>query len=555
MKRKTLSRQARSGLLVFSLLLFGSGAGAEVAPSTRPPGGLAPSDTPQIVLLTFDDSVTTGSFALVQQALTNRFNANGHPIKATFFVSLDSNYDPAAIRKLYEAGHEIAIHTMSHATGTNSSLARWRQEIAGERRTLSELCALPESDIVGFRSPFLRPNDNTYRALSERLFLYDSSFPERLEGYSTATTNLLWPYTLDHGVAQVVPPERAPATNYPGLFEIPLWEQFTGTVAVATMDPPESLSSNEVVALWQTNFLSHYNGNRAPYGIFLHATSSDQWLSNPTQSVWRVGALRAFIGWALARPDTWFISCGDLAAYMLAPVPASAAATNPAFLTPVRTPYPTSAVSRCSYPQSHTFSVCGECPPAAPAYTNAYLGFVPLAGGALSLSVISQNTTYAWCSMVVSNNVADRIYDWSVGFTLTGGSVQSLFDATWTQTSNQVDAVARQYNRQIAPGASRLITFRVLRNGEAVTFSDAFMEASGLGPQPIRLDIQPFSAPGVCRLTWDDNAYLYRVESSTNLLDPSAWTTVTNELCQPVLVEPTAGDAASRFFRVQGTIY
>ncbi len=548
-------RPLAAGLLAVSVLpaLF-SGA-AEVPPSTRPPGNLEPTNTPQIVLLTFDDSVTTASLALVRQVLDGHHNPNGHTIKATFFVNFSALYAPAAMRQLYDEGHEIALHTMSHGTSSNSSLERWRQEIAGERRTLSELCGIPAEEVVGFRAPGLMPNDNAFRVLFERQLRYDTSFREYLEGYSTATTNMLWPYTLNQGLAQVTEPGFAPATNYPGFFEIPLWAQFTNMEAVILMDPPETFSTSEVVEIWKTNFLAHYHGNRAPYGLFLHASSTGQWLSNPDYVDERVQALRGFIGWALAQPDTWFISCRDLVDYMLAPVPAAAAASSQPFLTPARTPYPTASISRCTYPGLHTISVCGPCPPAAPNYTNAYLGLTPMTGGAVALNVASQNTTYAWCVMTVSNNVPQRIYDWSVFFALTGGTVQSLYDTTWTQTLGVVSADARQYNMQIAPGAVRVFTFRVLRSGGAVTFSDASVAASGLGPLPIRLDLRQQTSPAGWRLSWDDHALLYRVECATNLLAPQVWEAVTNDLCQPALTEPHAADGAPRFYRVQGTLY
>ena len=420
------------------VLAVTSASAVDKPPSTSPPGNLPPAETPQIVLLTFDDAVTTASYSLVQQALMNHFNPNGDAIKATFFVSLNGNNDYVSIRKLYDAGHEIAVHTMTHTTDENTTEGRWQREIAGCKRTLSRLCGIPDEELVGFRAPFLKPNENLFRVLSKRGFLYDTTFREALSGLSTSPTNMIWPYTLDNGLQQVTYAAYNPNGNYPGLFEIPLWVQFSNTTAVTTMDPPESLSSNDVVALWKTNFLSRYNGNRAPYGIFLHAATQSQWLSNPSNSAWRAGALRDFIGWALAQPDTWFITCRDLVNYMLEPVPAAAAAVSPPFLTPDRIPFPTSEISRCTYPGSSTFSVCGACPPAAPNLTNAYLGFVPMAGGTASLNVASQDTTYAWCELVISNDTPQLVYDWSARFTVDGGTVQRLYDATWTDRKSVV---------------------------------------------------------------------------------------------------------------------
>lgn len=341
------------------LLAVQATAPGAVLPSTSPPGGLSPSATPQMVVLTFDDGVTDESYALVSAALARHRNPNGHPIKATFFVSLDCTYDALAIRRLYADGHEIALHTVSHRTGTDSRLSRWTAEIGLEKRILARTCAIPEEDLVGFRAPGLRANDSALRAVFEQGLRYDSSFPERLGHLSRAPEALLWPYTLDQGLAQACPRERAPRGSYPGLFEIPLWAQLDGRKAVTAMDPPATLSSNEVVALWCKNFLARYEGNRAPYGIFLHTTTPTQWLSNPEHSAWRTGALSAFIAWALVHPDTWFVTCRDVVDYVESPVPAAMAATHAAFSTPWRELFPPNARMNCLFPEAHPFCACG----------------------------------------------------------------------------------------------------------------------------------------------------------------------------------------------------
>jgi peptidoglycan/xylan/chitin deacetylase (PgdA/CDA1 family) len=549
-RARLLSRAKALGLVY---LCFGMGAAA-VPPSTQPPGQLAPADTPQIVLLTFDDTVSTSSYSIVQQVLDGPVNPNGHGIKATFFVSLSYNYDFPSIRRLYDAGHEIAVHTMSHATGADSSLTRWRQEIAGAKRTLNLLAGIPEDEIVGFRAPFLALNNDTFRVLAEREFLYDASILEHLSGLSTSPGNLLWPYTLDDGFAQNTPASVNPAARYPGLFEIPLLAQFSNMTAVITTDPKDSFSTAEVEALWRQNFLARYHGNRAPYGIFLHASTSAQWLSNPGHSEERIAALKAFVEWALQMPDTWFITCKDLIGFMTSPVPASEAAAHPSFLTPERTPFPTSEISRCAFPGNSTISVCGACPPAPPTYSNAFLGFVPMSGGAAALNIVSQDSAYAWCELTVSNDTPHRIYDWAVDFSVQGGEPQRLYDVTPTVSAGRVQAAARQYNRQILPGTRRTVTFRLKRSGGEVSLGEPTITASGLGPQPIRLDLQQQRAPPGWSLRWSDNAHLYAVESTTNLLSPE-WVTVTNELARPRRPEPHSTDGTPRFYRVKGWVY
>lgn len=537
-----------------------------IDPSLSPPGGLAPSNTPQIVLLTFDDSITTNMLNLVQRVLTNHVNPNGNRIKATFFVSLDSEFDGAALQHLYADGHEIAVHTISHLTTTNSGPTRWHQEIAGDRRVLAELANIPVDAMVGFRAPFLLMNDNAFAVLAGRGFLYDSSFAEGIinGSISTSPAAMIWPYTLHNGLRQNAGPERLPLTNYPSLFEIPVWDHFPcdtnlhyGNTPVV-MDPPDfddgtsnatRYTAAQVDALWKTNFTQHYNGNRAPFGLFLHATTTNQWLSNPTYSDERVDTLNAFITWASEHSNTWFITCRDLVNYMMAPVPISAAATNTLFLTHTNAYY--TSPTACSYSDSHTFKVCGACLPAAPRYTNAYYGLVPLSGGAVNFTVSTQHASYADCSMLVSNNTTNTVYNWQTSFINNGGTVSfPNFDVVLSQTGTLVHADARQNVKYMAPGGSRSFYFMVTNNA-AATFSNQQIALFQLGPSDITLRTTPSPLTGI---QWTDNAHEYSVEWSSNLVQHT-WATATSNLFLPIFTNGTPGPINPLFYRVKGVIY
>ena len=76
-------------------------------------GGLRVKDVPQLVLLTFDDSVNDLNKNLYSDLFdTGRLNPNGCPIAATFYVSHEWT-DYGQVQNLYAAGHEIASHTIS----------------------------------------------------------------------------------------------------------------------------------------------------------------------------------------------------------------------------------------------------------------------------------------------------------------------------------------------------------------------------------------------------------------------------------------------------------
>lgn len=75
-------------------------------------GGLTPKETPQIVLLTFDDSVNDLNKELYTELFQNgRKNPNGCPITSTMYVSHEWT-DYSQVQNLYADGHEIASHSI-----------------------------------------------------------------------------------------------------------------------------------------------------------------------------------------------------------------------------------------------------------------------------------------------------------------------------------------------------------------------------------------------------------------------------------------------------------
>jgi len=99
------------------------------------------SETPQMVLLTFDDAVLP-QFEPVYQRLFDsgrRRNPNGCPITTTFYVTHDGT-DYQLVNRLYTAGHEMASHSVSHrlpqSNWTRAPYQQWLDEIAGQRDNL-----------------------------------------------------------------------------------------------------------------------------------------------------------------------------------------------------------------------------------------------------------------------------------------------------------------------------------------------------------------------------------------------------------------------------------
>ena len=102
------------------------------------PGNLHPDETPQFVLLSFDDAVNDLNKDFFGRLFrSDRVNPNGCPIAATFFVSHEwTNY--AQVNHLYTHGHEISSHTVTHTHPSGFSRNRWSKEISGQFSVLVE---------------------------------------------------------------------------------------------------------------------------------------------------------------------------------------------------------------------------------------------------------------------------------------------------------------------------------------------------------------------------------------------------------------------------------
>ena len=80
--------------------------------SSNIPGGLSPSEIPQLVMITFDDSVNDLNWDIYREIFENRKNPNQCPILGTFYVSHEWT-DYSQVQNLYSEGHEMASHTIT----------------------------------------------------------------------------------------------------------------------------------------------------------------------------------------------------------------------------------------------------------------------------------------------------------------------------------------------------------------------------------------------------------------------------------------------------------
>ena len=172
----------------------GGGLGAwtgndNVPASQSPPCGLQPEQVPQFVAIGFDDNGQVGGMTWALDMLKTRG-------KASFFLT--SSYMQAATWKsIHIAGHEVGNHTVTHATDRNIGLSRWLQEMTDSNAYITGQAGIPAEDILGFRTPYLKYDNDTLTAVKQLGFRYDTSIEEGYEENQDGT-NYLWPYTLDN---------------------------------------------------------------------------------------------------------------------------------------------------------------------------------------------------------------------------------------------------------------------------------------------------------------------------------------------------------------------
>ncbi len=95
-------------------------------------------------------------------------------IKATFFCTGILAYKHASYIQLIESnGHEIASHGWNHERLSDLPYKKSYELIKKSKQVLQEICH--NSEIIGFRAPYLSPPKNLFEILEDLGFSYDSS--------------------------------------------------------------------------------------------------------------------------------------------------------------------------------------------------------------------------------------------------------------------------------------------------------------------------------------------------------------------------------------------
>ncbi|GAA6046833.1 hypothetical protein JCM3770_005666 [Rhodotorula araucariae] len=286
--------------------------------STSPPGGLDPKNVPQFVTFTADDAIQLYTKDVMSYFLGGRKNPNGCTPRMTYFTSLSyTNY--SMVTEMYVNNNtEIADHTMTHAGKPNAS------EVYGNLRALNAFAGIPMSDLVGFRAPLLSWNGSTLETLHNASFVYDSSMTSATPANATPT-DAWWPYTLDNGVANNCLEQQdicQGRLKLPGLWEIPMYSTFgNSTTALHLMDPwLDSNNPAEVLEWLKYSFLTHYEGNRQPFGLYSHPIHLAVGYPGVDDPIAMREMLQEFLDWVQSHDNVWIVSNTQLLAWMRNPV-------------------------------------------------------------------------------------------------------------------------------------------------------------------------------------------------------------------------------------------
>jgi polysaccharide deacetylase family protein (PEP-CTERM system associated) len=100
-----------------------------------------------------------------------------HRFRGTFFVlGWVAERDPALVREIAEAGHEIACHSYLHRKVTTLTAAEFREDLRRATHAIEDAAGVK---VLGYRAPTFSIRQQSLWALdilAEEGFLYDSSF-------------------------------------------------------------------------------------------------------------------------------------------------------------------------------------------------------------------------------------------------------------------------------------------------------------------------------------------------------------------------------------------
>jgi len=222
---------------------------------------------PELVRSHMDSPLSKG---LAQKSILPILNLlDRYKVKATFFILGEVAQEfPGLVRKIYEEGHEVGSHGMSHRMLDDLTAEEFGEELEDFKNVMKEI--LGEVPIQGFRAPTFSLHQKTKWALpilKDFGYLYDSSiFPIKFIG------NYL--YGFDH----------APHFPYRICFDnpceedpnSPLWEFPAAITRIGGFPIPVSGGFYlRVFPIWFLKWALKRINEEGPFNIYLHPWECD----------------------------------------------------------------------------------------------------------------------------------------------------------------------------------------------------------------------------------------------------------------------------------------
>jgi peptidoglycan/xylan/chitin deacetylase (PgdA/CDA1 family) len=322
----------------------------------------------------------------MSDVLDKNTNADGSKMYMSFYVNtgqdvgnweIETDVADAAYNA-YKAGHEIGNHTSTHlycvehgeidANDVDNGKRVSQEEIYKEIKKVEEVLSargIPKEHQLGFRTPYLRYSDATFRAMTEVGFLYDCSI---CAASNHTAGNNFFPYTLDviPGKQELdsngnLPPDNnanvnrwgktSPVGEYKGLWELPAMNlaihpddmdyvesvfkrkygeksHFNGYITGLDWDLwyEAEMNPEQTVRTLMYTLQKTLEGNRAPFTVGVHS----QFYFEPKEKDFpnilpqeRHAAFEEFIRQASQLKDVYFVSSDMVIRWMQHPVSAA----------------------------------------------------------------------------------------------------------------------------------------------------------------------------------------------------------------------------------------
>lgn len=315
-------------------------AADNVPASKNPPGGLNSKNVPMFVLFGWDDNNMEDAMFWIVDFMKGKKNPSGTNNPKTFdgtpalhtFFNVGAGWLDTAWSKAFNAGHEIACHTLCHnaveagsdfcQTGTNNTADEWKQDVLETIDSLTNWInnynkqekieiVFKKEDIKGFRTPRLEYNDNTFKGIVAAGILYDCSI-ESSDDPATAH----WPYTLDGGVAPGALSKIS--QKYPGLWEFQV-NTINGTTGFDYNFFQGGKGGKEYYQWIKGDFDKRYNGNRSPMLVNAH-TDNFSPKQVPNGGKERQSGVEDFVNYVLTKPEVRMVRFIDYINWARSPI-------------------------------------------------------------------------------------------------------------------------------------------------------------------------------------------------------------------------------------------